>query len=211
MGRLDQPQRHIGFGVVHGRQKRERAPVDIPQLERERHAHILQHRLHRFGRQPQQSRRRGDQFVHRQAGVTVAQIVPQHIQQPRFHPAGIVRRALHLCGDLVGAFKPDVQSVAAQLIGVLLDPFDGLGAPFFETANRFVGGDAIFAQRQHHLAQPKLGGEFLTDLAGAFFGDALDLRQPFRLLFQHPQRILAEAFQNVHRGGLANPLDRAGR
>ena len=136
--------------------------VHLPQLQPLHHA--VDGGIHRHLRHVQQGHSGRNHFVTRQAGVTVAQIVTQHVLHTRLHAVTIQIIATQSRIDLVGSLKSDTQTGGTQQVRIGFDLSQGGRAKLLPATQRLIGAEAVTAKGHHHLAQAELGAEALPHL-----------------------------------------------
>ena len=142
--------------------------------------------------------------------MSVPQIMAQHVQKARFDAGGIVGGPVHPHTDAVRPVEADIQPARTEQIGISANLVHGGGSPAFIATQGFGRGQTVVREGQHDLPQPELAGKSLTDGFCLGGGDPLDLRETARFLFQDPQGLVPEFFDDPRGGGDADPLNRAG-
>ena len=140
--------------------------------------------------------------------MSVAGIVPQHIQDSPAEPFGAVRGKSQLPGDLIRLLKGDADVPGTEDIGVLFDLTGGIGAPLFPHPDGHCRIDPVPGEKQHHGPDAKDPGIFLGDLRRLLWGDAPDFRQALGFLFHDGEGIVPEGIHNPARQSRADPPDR---
>ena len=162
--------------------------------------------LDHVGPHAEDLRRRPGELVRRQAGVAVVQIVAQHVEDARLDAAHVVPGLLHAFGDGVGNVKADVDALAAQAIGVLLDA-GHRGLPvLLPHQHRLLGPDAVGAQEHHQLPDAVGAAQLLPYLLGLLLGDALDLGQALGVVLHHLQGFVPKGVDDAPGRGRAHAL-----
>ena len=172
---------------------------------------MLQLVLRLFLRTAEQSDRRGDQLLLRQINVAVLIHI---IRKNEAQACGNTLRAILLHTEIarnhVRLVKSDAGNVGAKHIGIFLDHVDRADTPFTKDFHRHRGRKIVTA-KEHDAAHTELRAKGLADLSCLSGRNAGNIREPFGVIFQYVQRIVAVLRDDLLCGRRTDSLDRARR
>ena len=174
------------------------------------HLKICQMFLHHCRIYMQKLRRRCQQLLLRQVGMSVCHGLQQRIINAAANPEIRIREYSHFLSNLICHFKSDALDVIRQAVGIFLDNAVHPGTVFVVDFEGQTHGDAVFLQKHHGLAHLLLGLHLLRNSLGHFFADSLYLCQTLRFFLNDAEGICLEPPHNAGSQCCTNTTDRAG-
>ena len=213
-GEPEHGQNPTGGVYLRLEQARQKEKITAAQLTAHQCAvprQLLHSLLCQLERHAEHTRGRSSKLVRRDAGVAVVQIVAQHVFHTGPHAPRIILRPFQRGGNGIRLFKGHACLLLADAVRVFPDQLHAGGANHTPHAQRLLRREAIAAQHFHGVPHAVGLPKLFAQLERLRLCDALDHREPFRLLLEHLQRVFAESVHNLRSHGGADPLHRAGR
>ncbi len=199
----------VVFRVEDVRQEHELPPVDFGDPQKVLFAEVVDGNVDGVVVGGQKVRRRPEEFLPGQAGVSVVQVMVHDVQDARFDAEARVRLLAEGGGQRVHAVEGHADVRKAEDVRVLPDHLHDIVSEYLVRVDGLRGRQAEVFEGHHHFPHGVLFFERCGDLLRLFRGDAAYFGQALRVVAEDVEGLLPKGLNDFYRSGGANALDGA--